>query len=104
MIFAIATRWRVVTGIMAVTLMLPFGAASGQSYPQRPIRLIVPFGPGGGSDFVGRLAAQKLSEQMGQQVVVDNRTGAASLVGTEIVQRAAPDGYTLLLGDSGFTI
>jgi tripartite-type tricarboxylate transporter receptor subunit TctC len=84
--------------------MLALSAASGQSYPHRPIRMIVPFGPGGGSDFVGRLASQKLSEQMGQQVVVDNRTGAASLVGTEIVQRAAPDGYTLLLGDSGFTI
>jgi tripartite-type tricarboxylate transporter receptor subunit TctC len=75
-----------------------------QSYPNRPIRLIVPFSPGGGSDFVGRLIAQKLTEQMGQQVVVDNRSGAASLVGTEIVQRAAPDGYTLLLGDVGFPI
>jgi tripartite-type tricarboxylate transporter receptor subunit TctC len=107
MIFAMRrcrTPSRMVVGSIAAFLMLVFSAASGQSYPHRPIRLIVPFGPGGGSDFVGRLAAQKLSEQMGQQVVVDNRTGAASLVGTEIVQRAAPDGYTLLLGDSGFTI
>jgi tripartite-type tricarboxylate transporter receptor subunit TctC len=98
------THWRSAAASFAVFLMLAFSAASGQSYPQRPVRLIVPFGPGGGSDFVGRLAAQKLGEQMGQQVVVDNRTGAASLVGTEIVQRAVPDGYTLLLGDSGFTI
>ena len=97
-------RWRVVAAALPALLMLAFSAASGQTYPDRPIRMIVPFGPGGGSDFVGRLAAQKLSEQMGQQVVVDNRTGAASLVGTEIVQRAAADGYTLLLGDSGFTI
>jgi tripartite-type tricarboxylate transporter receptor subunit TctC len=73
-------------------------------YPDRPIRLIVPFGPGGGSDYVGRLVGQKLTAQMGQQVVVDNRPGAASLVGTEIAARAAPDGYTLCLCDVGFTI
>ena len=76
----------------------------GTNYPNRPIRLIVPFGPGGGSDYVGRLVGQKLSEQMGQTVVVDNRPGAASLVGTEIVARSAPDGYTLCLCDIGFTI
>ena len=66
-------------------------------YPNRPIRLIVPFAPGGGSDFMGRLVGQKLTEQMGQQVVVDNRPGAASLVGTQIASRGAPDGYTLIL-------
>lgn len=75
-----------------------------QDYPTRPIRLIVPFAPGGGSDFVGRLIGQKLAEQLGQQVVVDNRPGAASLVGTQIAARGAPDGYTLLLADAGFTI
>ena len=73
-------------------------------YPNRPIRLIVPFAPGGGSDFMGRLIGQKLTEQMKQQVVVDNRPGAASLVGTQIAARGAPDGYTLLLADAGFTI
>ncbi|MGZ9037845.1 MAG: tripartite tricarboxylate transporter substrate binding protein [Burkholderiales bacterium] len=78
--------------------------AKGETYPNRPIRLIVPFGPGGGSDYVGRLVGQKLTEQMAQTVVVDNRPGAASLVGTEIVARAAPDGYTLCLCDVGFTI
>jgi tripartite-type tricarboxylate transporter receptor subunit TctC len=78
--------------------------ALAQDYPVRPIRLIVPFGPGGGSDYVGRLVGVKLTEQMGQTVVVDNRPGAASLVGTEIAARAAPDGYTLLLADSGYTI
>lgn len=73
-------------------------------YPSRPVRLIVPFGPGGGSDYVGRLVAQKLTEQLGQTVIVDNRPGAASLIGTEIAARAAPDGYTLCLCDVGFTI
>jgi tripartite-type tricarboxylate transporter receptor subunit TctC len=90
--------------IVASLLAIATLAAHAQTYPTRPIRLIVPFGPGGGSDFVGRLVGQKLTEQTGQQVVVDNRTGAASLVGTEIVLRAPADGYTLLLGDSGFTI
>ena len=75
-----------------------------QDYPNRPIRLIVPFAPGGGSDFVGRLIGQKLTEQMGQTVVVDNRPGAASLIGTQTAARGAPDGYTLLLADAGFTI
>ncbi|MGH8620627.1 MAG: Bug family tripartite tricarboxylate transporter substrate binding protein [Burkholderiales bacterium] len=88
----------------AVALCLVATGATAQAYPTRPIRLIVPFGAGGGSDYVGRLVGVKLTEQMGQQVVVDNRPGAASLVGTEIAMRAAPDGYTLLLADAGFTI
>jgi tripartite-type tricarboxylate transporter receptor subunit TctC len=79
-------------------------AATAQDYPNKPIRLIVPFGAGGGSDYVGRLVAQKLTEQMGQTVVVENRPGAASLVGTELAAKSAADGYTLLLADSGFTI
>jgi len=78
--------------------------ALAQDYPAKPIRLIVPFGAGGGSDFVGRLVAQKLTEQMGQTVLVDNRPGAASLVGTELAAKSPADGYTLLLADSGFTI
>ena len=82
----------------------PYRETHAQNYPNRPIRLIVPFAPGGGSDFVGRLIGQKLTDQLGQQVVVDNRPGAASLVGTQSAARGAPDGYTLLLADAGFTI
>ncbi len=78
--------------------------APAPDYPAKPIRLIVPYGAGGGSDFVARVIGQKLSELLGQQVVVDNRPGAASLLGTEIAARSAPDGYTLLLADSGFAI
>src|SRR5688572_23403520 len=92
-----------VAGFAIATSLLVSGVFA-QDYPNKPIRLIVPFGAGGGSDYVGRLVAQKLTEQMGQSVVVDNRPGAASLLGTELAARAAPDGYTLLLADSGFTI
>ena len=89
---------------LLVVGLLVASSAFAQDYPNKPIRLIVPYGAGGGSDFVGRLVGQKLTEQIGQSVVVDNRPGAASLLGTELAARAAPDGYTLLLADSGFTI
>jgi tripartite-type tricarboxylate transporter receptor subunit TctC len=69
---------------------------SGQAYPERPIRVIVPFGAGGANDAVVRIVANRLTDVIGQQVVVDNRTGAGGLIGTEIVAKAAPDGYTLL--------
>ncbi len=90
--------------LSCVCLVALAAPAAAQDYPNRPVRLIVPFAAGGGSDFVGRLIGQRLGEQMGQTVVVDNRPGAASLVGTQIVARAMPDGYTLILADSGFTI
>jgi tripartite-type tricarboxylate transporter receptor subunit TctC len=72
------------------------GAAPG-TYPSKPIRFIVPYPPGGGTDIVGRMLAYKLSEQMGQQVVVDNRGGANGIIGTELATKAAPDGYTMLI-------
>ena len=71
-------------------------SASAQQYPDRPIRLIVGFPPGGAADILGRIAAQRLSENLGQQVVVDNRGGAGGLIATETAARANPDGYTLL--------
>ena len=71
------------------------------NYPSRPVRMIIPFAPGGASDFVGRILQPKLSDVLGQQVVVDNRTGASGNVGVEIAARANSDGYTLFLGNVG---
>jgi tripartite-type tricarboxylate transporter receptor subunit TctC len=74
-------------------------AAHAGDYPERPIRLIIPFPPGGATDFAGRLASGSLTELLGQQIVVDNRGGASGVIGTELAARADPDGYTLFLGN-----
>lgn len=84
----------------AATLSLAGTAAAQTTYPDRPIRLIVPFPPGGTSDVVGRIFAEALAKQIGQPVVVENRGGAGGTVGSRAVASAAPDGYTLLLGTS----
>ena len=96
------------TGIVRVQMMMLFaiGAAvappaEAQSYPARPIRVIVPYPPGGTSDILTRLIGAKLTESWGQQVIADNRTGASGNIGAELVTRAAPDGHTLLLTDIG---
>ena len=80
------------------------GAAGAQTYPTRTVRIIIPFAAGGPGDTVGRMVAPKLAEAWGQQVVIDNRGGANSIVGSELAARAQPDGYTLLIVSAGFAI
>lgn len=82
----------------------PAIAAEGERYPAKPIRVVVPFTPGGSNDLVGRVIGQKLNEAWGQPVIIDNRPGAGSTIGIEIVVRAAPDGYTLLTTSGGIAI
>ena len=84
-------------------LLLPWHAICADAWPQRPLRLIVPFPPGGATDNVVRVVAQKLGEAIGQQVLVDNRPGGGTIIGTEMAARAAPDGYTLLVVTAAFT-
>jgi tripartite-type tricarboxylate transporter receptor subunit TctC len=87
--------------LLAALAAVPASHATAQSYPAKSVRLIVPFSAGGGADIVARAIAQKLGDALGQQVVVDNRTGAAAIIGTELAAKSAPDGYTLILGQTG---
>ena len=87
--------------ILRCVFLLLFAAPAHPAYPDKPIRIIVPFAPGGNIDITARTIAPGLSEFLGQPVVVDNRGGAGGKQGTEIAAKAAPDGYTLLLGSSG---
>ena len=90
--------------IVSSALLVGAQAAYAQSYPARPIRIICPYVAGGGSDFVARTIAQKLTETIGQSVVVDNRPGGGTNIGAELVARATPDGYTIFLGGTPTTV
>ena len=80
------------------------GAADTPGYPARPIRIVIPFSAGGATDVPGRMIAQKLTAALGQQVIIDNRPGAGGMLGTQIVARAQPDGYTMLLTGTAFSL
>ena len=82
----------------------PVAAQAPEKFPARPIRMVVPFSPGGSTDTLARLIAQKMSERWGQAVVIENRTGASGTIGAAIVAKATPDGHTLLVSSSAFAI
>src|SRR4051794_25720876 len=87
--------------LSVVVLGLTVGAASAQSFPTKPVRIVVGFPPGGGIDLVARLLAPKLSESLGQQVLVDNRAGANGIIAAELVAKAPADGHTMFIGTTG---
>lgn len=97
---------RATSSAVAMAILVSMGLANSaaqaqQAYPARPVRLIIPFPPGGSTDIVGRVSAQYLSEIWGAQVVVDNRGGASGQIGVELAAQSAPDGYTLVIGHIG---
>jgi tripartite-type tricarboxylate transporter receptor subunit TctC len=87
-----------------VALIAANCTALAQNYPARTIRMVIPFAAGGNTDIIGRIFAPKMAEILGQQIIIDNRGGAGGAIGTEIVMRAPPDGYTLLMASAGHTI
>lgn len=91
------------SAVVCVLLFVAAGATNAQ-YPDRPIRFLVPYAPGGSSDAIGRIIGQKLGDALGQSLVIDNRAGAAGMIGRDLAAKAAPDGYTLLIGDAVHTI
>jgi len=98
----IAFSFAALLGVLWLTM--PPAASAAQNYPNRPIRFIVPFPPGGGNDIVGRIVAQKLSESLGVSVVVDNRGGAGGTIGTDVTAKASPDGHTMLINNVSLAV
>ena len=89
---------------VAAALILTSASVSAQTYPSRPMRMIVPFAPGGVADIVARIVGQKMGDTLGQTVVIDNRAGAGGSIAGEIVAKAKPDGYTILLCSSSVAV
>jgi tripartite-type tricarboxylate transporter receptor subunit TctC len=92
------------TAVVSIGALLACAGTAAQQYPTRPLRIVVPFAAAGGSDIVARLVGQKLSESLGQPVIVDNRPGAGANIGIGIAAKSPPDGYTLLVSSSAFTV
>jgi tripartite-type tricarboxylate transporter receptor subunit TctC len=89
---------------LLLAVFLPVTWSAAQQYPTKPMRLIIPFAPGGGSDILGRIIGRKLTEQMGVQVTADNRPGASGIIGMDIVATSAPDGYTIAIISTGHVV
>jgi len=92
------------SGAALVLAAFAAGTSFSQTYPAKPVRIVAPFAPGGGTDFIARLVAQKLTDRLGQQVIVENKPGAGGNLGAEFAVKSAPDGYTLLLIAGSYTV
>lgn len=97
-------KYLLMNGSLAILSALMSSPSFAQQFPDKPIRLVVPFVPGGGSDVLARIMVPRLSELLGQQFIVDNKPGGSSIIGSQIVTQSAPDGYTLLLVDSSLMV
>jgi tripartite-type tricarboxylate transporter receptor subunit TctC len=97
-------RRALATTVLCVAMPWPMGTLAQEPWPSKPVHLVVPFAPGGSTDVIGRMLAQKLAESWGQSVIIDNRPGAGGNVGADIVAKSAADGYTLLLASGSITI
>jgi tripartite-type tricarboxylate transporter receptor subunit TctC len=94
--------WMTGAGAISTAALLSVSPATAQAYPQRPVRIIVPYAPGGGTDVFSRLLAAQMEREFGQTLIIDNRAGGGSTIGTQVVANAAPDGYTIGMVDSAF--
>ena len=95
---------RTLANVLYLVLAMTSPMTSAQEYPQRPVRTIVAYPPGGSTDIIARIIGQKLTDRLGQTFIVDNRAGAAGMIGAELVARATPDGHTLMVADSPFVV